>query len=196
MNSQIELACKEMVFHFNKKHLEDPNIPMWVVKAKGQTYYVNHFTSLIPFSTKETPDNSHTKGAIKIKECLLTIDSENNATASVLHLHDRVRLVNQEKGITRIIFFGNFEKILKEENIKHSPFKTLYGDCGSKYTICDLLDQKQLSWLMLKYDTKIWFRVLQANEDYYKAYDDPKLWEELSNQDIDAEYDPDEFDNK
>jgi hypothetical protein len=23
-------------------HLQDANIPMWVIKAKGQTYYVNH----------------------------------------------------------------------------------------------------------------------------------------------------------
>jgi hypothetical protein len=23
-------------------HLQDASIPMWVVKAKGQTYYVNH----------------------------------------------------------------------------------------------------------------------------------------------------------
>ena len=168
---------------------------MWVVKAKGQTYYVNHFTSLIPFSTKETPDNNHTKGAIKIKECLLTIDSENNATASELHLHDRVRLRNQEKGITRIVFYNEtFEKILKEDKIKHSPFKTIYGSCGSRYTVCDLLDQKQLSWILLKYDTKHLFRVLQANETYYKAYDDPKLWEKISKEDIDDVYEDDDDD--
>jgi hypothetical protein len=152
---------------------------MWVVKAKGKTYYVNHFTCEIPFSTKETPENNHTKGSIKIKECLLTIDADNNATASVLHLHDKVRLKNQERGITRIIFSGNFDKILKEENIKHSPFKTMYGDCGSRWVICDLLDQKQLVWLGLKYDITKLFRVLQANEQYYRAYDDPELWKKL-----------------
>jgi hypothetical protein len=31
----------EIILHFNKCTLRC-NIPMWVVKAKGQTYYVNH----------------------------------------------------------------------------------------------------------------------------------------------------------
>lgn len=66
--------CKntEIVFHFNKKHLEDPNIPMWVVKSKGETYYVHHVDvdKGIGFSTKETPDNPHTKGSIKFKGTL------------------------------------------------------------------------------------------------------------------------------
>ena len=57
------------MFHFNKKFLEDNTIPMWVIKYKGQTYYVNHMTVLpnVGFSTKETPDNKSTKGSIKIK---------------------------------------------------------------------------------------------------------------------------------
>ena len=66
--------CKntEIVFHFNKKHLEDPNIPMWVVKSKGETYYVHHVDvdKGVGFSTKETPDNPHTKGSIKFKGTL------------------------------------------------------------------------------------------------------------------------------
>lgn len=63
--------CKldEIIFHFNKKHLEDPRIPMWVIKTKGQTYYVHHVDvdAGVGFSTKETPDNTHTKGSIKLK---------------------------------------------------------------------------------------------------------------------------------
>lgn len=76
----IECACKNIVFHFNKKHLEDPAVPMWVLKTHGQTFYVNHVTCELPWSTKETPDNDHTKGSLKIKECMLTIDCDNNAT--------------------------------------------------------------------------------------------------------------------
>jgi hypothetical protein len=38
-----------------------------VIKAKGQTYYVNHVDCNAPWSTKETPDSSHTKGSIKVK---------------------------------------------------------------------------------------------------------------------------------
>jgi hypothetical protein len=67
------------VFHFNKKHLQDPTIPMWVVKCRGDTYYVDHVDVLpgIGFSTKETPDNPHTKGSIKFKG-RLSIGEENN----------------------------------------------------------------------------------------------------------------------
>ena len=65
--------CKEVVFHFNKGHLADPNIPMWVLKLKGQTFYVVHVDSEIGFSTKETPDNAHTKGSIKFKKCSVEI---------------------------------------------------------------------------------------------------------------------------
>ena len=65
--------CKDIIFHFNKGHLADPAIPMWVLKAKGQTYYVNHVDCSVPWSTKETPDNPSTKGSIKIKNCNLEI---------------------------------------------------------------------------------------------------------------------------
>lgn len=70
---------REVVFHFNKGHLKDPSIPMWVLKVKGQTHYVEHvdFKS-IDFSTKETPDNPTTKGSIKCKGYVY-IDSNNHA---------------------------------------------------------------------------------------------------------------------
>lgn len=52
---------------------------MWVLKAKGQTFYVDHVDCRVPWSTKETPDNHSTKGAIKIKNGTLTIDENNCA---------------------------------------------------------------------------------------------------------------------
>ncbi len=82
--SQIEYACKDVVFHFNKKHLEDPSIPMWVLKTHGETFYVDHVECQIPWSTKETPDNPHTKGSIKVKDALLQIDADNCATLTKL----------------------------------------------------------------------------------------------------------------
>jgi hypothetical protein len=58
------------VFHFNKAHLNNPEIPMWVLKIKGQTYYVKHVRfSNVSFETKESPLNDHTKGSLKIKGC-------------------------------------------------------------------------------------------------------------------------------
>ena len=75
---QVE-NCRDVVFHFNKASIIDPTVPMWVVKTKGQTFYVNHVTANAPWSTKETPDNPSTKGSIKFKNVNLTIDDENCA---------------------------------------------------------------------------------------------------------------------
>lgn len=56
-----------IVFHYNKQHNIDPSVPPWVVKCKGETHYVQHLDSEVGFHTKETPDNEHTKGALKFK---------------------------------------------------------------------------------------------------------------------------------
>lgn len=65
------------MFHYNKKHNEDQTIPCWVIKTKGQTFYVNHLDSQVGFSTKETPDSTHTKGALQFKGALEIIVEDN-----------------------------------------------------------------------------------------------------------------------
>jgi hypothetical protein len=62
--------------------LTDNNIPMWVLKTKGQTYYVKHVNSIVGWTTKETPDNPHTKGSLKFKNVDLIIDENNEAHIS------------------------------------------------------------------------------------------------------------------
>ena len=179
------------MFHFNKKHLEDETIPMWVIKTHGESFYVNHVTSELKWSTKETPDNERTKGSIKFKECLLTIDPDNNATISSLSIFDKVRLRNQKLGITRIMFSSfAFEKHLTENKIKHSPFKRVHGACSTAYTVCDLLNPKQLMFLQIQFPGQ--FRVLMPNEAQYKAYDDKKLWEQIQNEYNDGDYNEDD----
>lgn len=175
------------MFHFNKGHLTDPTIPPWVLKCKGESWYVNHVECKVPWSTKETPDNSHTKGSIKVKDCLLSIDDDNCATIDTLTIFDKVRLRNQKLGITRIMWHGiRMDKILQEEKVKHSPFKKIYGACATAYTVCDLLDPHAVTILGLKYTGE--FRVLKPNEPQYRAYDDKKLW-----QDMQKEYDKEEY---
>lgn len=49
---------------------------MWVIKAKGETFYVKHVTSYVGWSTKETPDNEHTKGSLKFKNVELVIEND------------------------------------------------------------------------------------------------------------------------
>jgi len=161
------------VFHFNKAHLTDQTIPMWVLKFHGETYYVNHVECNVPWSTKETPDNPSTKGSIKVKNTLVTIDADNNATLTNLTIFDKVRLRNQKLGITRIMFKPHSEmhKALLAKEFKHSPFKTISGACTTTFIICDLLDKAELTFATLRYDS---FRVLQPNEGYYKQYDEVK----------------------
>lgn len=144
---------------------------MWVVKTHGETFYVNHVTADMPWSTKETPSNSHTKGSIKLRDCLLVINEDNEATISRLTEIDRIRLRNQRLGITRIIFYYNsaMHKALKDNEFKHSPFKNVTGGCGTSWVVCDLLKKEEASFAALKYD----FRILAANERYYQAYDAP-----------------------
>ena len=71
--------------HFNKIHLQQPDIPMWVIKVKGETHYVNHVDvdSGIGFSTKETPDNPHTKGSLKFKGKLEITTVNNEISARI-----------------------------------------------------------------------------------------------------------------
>ncbi len=58
---------ERIVLHYNKQHNADPSIPPWVVKYRGETFYVDHLESTIGFSTKETPDNPSTKGSIQFR---------------------------------------------------------------------------------------------------------------------------------
>ena len=72
-----------VVFHYNKKHNEDQTIPTWVVKHKGETYYVNHFETKVGFTTKETPDNEHTKGSLLVRGILKVEENDGIITATV-----------------------------------------------------------------------------------------------------------------
>jgi hypothetical protein len=166
---------------------------MWVLKTHGESFYVNHVDCEIPWSTKETPNNPSTKGSIKVKNCLLKIDPEtNNATLSTLTLFDKIRLRNQRLGIHRIMFWDtSFEKVLQQ--YKHSPFKRIYGSCGSSYTVCDMLKSEEMTMLALTNPGK--YRILMPNEATYQAYDDKSLWAKLQ-ANFESEYDDDEEDDE
>jgi len=124
---------------------------MWVVKFHGETYYVNHVDCDVPWSTKETPDNSHTKGSIKVKNVLLTIDDDNCARITTLTFVDKIRLRNQKLGITRIIFNygGKFHKAgLKYSNdfrvLKpNEAYYKAYDDPTQKWIEEDELDYEE-----------------------------------------------------
>jgi hypothetical protein len=187
------------VFHFNKKHLEDQTIPMWVLKFHGETYYVNHVECNVPWSTKETVDNPHTKGSIKVKDCLLQIDDDNEAKITPITVFDKARIRNNKKGITRVVIsernWGGtkLRNILKERKIKHGPIKSIGGACTTVFYVTDIYDSKDVTYLALMLsDTD--FRKLMPNEGYYRMYDDPK-YQKTTDINLDAEewgYDEDD----
>lgn len=75
---------KRIVFHFNKASLGDPTLPPWVIKSRGQTHYVWHVEARVGFSTKETPENSHTKGSIQFRGQLrLHADAAGRVVAAI-----------------------------------------------------------------------------------------------------------------
>ena len=188
----VEVACKEAVFHFNKKHLEDPSIPMWVIKTGGKTYYVEHVTCDVPWSTKETPENSHTKGAIKIKKALLVIDDKNEAVISTLRNGDLSRIRAAKRHYARILIHnkkGEMREFISRNEIKHGEFKSINGSCGTSFTMVDIKEKEGLAMLAMVFNGC--YRILQPNEEYWKAYDDPNL---LAMLDADMYYDGDDDD--
>lgn len=148
---------------------------MWVLKAHGETFYVNHVDAQVPWSTKETPNNAHTKGSLKFKKCKLTIDEDNCATLSKLTILDR-KLPTPADKPTRILaaYWGDIHKALKADEYKHSKIKEVSGGCGSSFIICDLLDSRQTLLAGIKYAGK--FRILSPNESYFKLYDEHSDW--------------------
>ena len=168
--SQIELAAKEVVFHFNKKHLEDSSIPMWVLKIKGETYYVNHVDCRKGFSTKETPDNSHTKGALKIRDCLVTFDADNTAVITELTMEDRVRLGGKQ--VTRVItsYGKKLKDALVQMNATHSHVKSIGGGCSTTWYVTDVYGKNSMLMLDLAMQGTD-LRTLKANEEYYRLYE-------------------------
>jgi len=164
---------------------------MWVIKAKGESYYVEHVDCSVPWSTKETPTNSHTKGAIKIKNCLLTIDDSNCAKIDVLTDELRAKYSDKKKTVRIITEYGNKLKAALA-NMSHSAIKLAGGGCGTTWYITDIPSMKHFLLLQLQVPE---IRVLMANEEYFKQYDRSPLsqtWID-SDDDDDDEFDMDEL---
>lgn len=79
----INMKDERIIFHYNKAHNQDPNIPQWVIKHKGKTHYVHHIESSIGFKTKNTPDNDHTKGSLQFKGKIEIVEEKNIIIAKI-----------------------------------------------------------------------------------------------------------------
>lgn len=63
---------------------------------------------------------------------------------------------------------------LKKSGIGFTKIKTLYGSCGRSFDITDIKNQEDMAMLSLTF-TNNQFRILQENEDFFKAYDNDKI---------------------
>lgn len=163
----IEIAAKEVVFHFNKKHLEDATIPPWCLKMQGKTWYVNHVTCELPWSTKETPHGS-TKGAIKVKRAWVQIDSDNNATLTKLTLaHEK----QAKQKATEVIIVGwtNARWSSQMHQVPHSEIQLLEsGGCSSDWWACELYSEED--WAAINLQCYPHVRRFMPNEWQFKDY--------------------------
>jgi hypothetical protein len=143
---------------------------MWVIRARGETYYVNHVICNLPWSTKEAPNNSNTKGSIKFKKCLIAIDDDNCANITTATAADILR-IKKKNSVRLITSYGDkLKQVLA--NIRHAPIKKLYGRCGSEFFMVDLFNKDDLPMLILAWPGKPWeIRAIMPNEAYYDLYD-------------------------
>jgi len=60
---------------------------MWVLKVKGETYYVSHVEVKpnVGFCTKETEDNPHTKGALKFKASMKIFTNKDDKAEAIIY---------------------------------------------------------------------------------------------------------------
>ena len=142
---------------------------MWVIKAKGESYYVEHVECNVPWSTKETPNNSHTKGSIKIKKCLLVIDDDNVAYLSPLTAEDEERLKKPEVIIRVITRWG--DKLREAAAmVTHKGVKSVGGACSTTFYMTEFNSEED--YVMFKLAcTAPDLRELKPNESYYKMYE-------------------------
>jgi hypothetical protein len=76
---------ERVVFHFNKAHNVNPyEIPAWVVKCKGNTYYVHSMNSKVGFSTKSTPESEHTKASLQFKGKLIIVEHDDGTSEAII----------------------------------------------------------------------------------------------------------------
>lgn len=151
----IEIAAKQAIFHFNKKHLSDATIPPWVVKCNGETFYLNHVTCAMPWSTKESP-HSATQGAIKLKNCHIQINHENHAIIQPLTQEDhaRIKQLPPEPILIGWTSAADHGKLL--DHVRHGALQFLEGPgCTSDWWVCELYSEEDWTWVQLQLLTQV-----------------------------------------
>ena len=135
--------------------------------TKGKTYYVNHVEANIPWTTKETPLNIRTKGALKFKNALLRLE-DGSASIDILTEEDKQRL--DALIPLRIAFHYKNELLwlLQHNDIKHGPCKNFKSGCGGNTFVIEI-SKEDLTMLALVYPNK--FYILPEDNFWYNEYE-------------------------
>jgi hypothetical protein len=134
--------------------------------AKGKTYYVDHVEANIPWTTKETPNNIRTKGAIKFKNALLRLDN-GSASIDVLTDEDRERLAALLPTRIHFRYKNEFLWLLQHNDITHGPCMQFAGGCGRNSYVIEI-DRDNLTMLAITYPNQ--FEILSEDNPYYQWY--------------------------
>ena len=81
--------CRTIDFHYNKGSNIFPELPKWVLRTKGKTFYVHHIDAQCSWTTRELMDGS-TKGMLRFRNCRLIIDEKGEA--KIENINENVRL--------------------------------------------------------------------------------------------------------
>jgi hypothetical protein len=139
---------------------------MWIIMAKGKTYYVDHVEANIPWTTKETPNNIRTKGAIKFKNALLRLDN-GSASIDVLTEEDRERLAALLPTRIHFRYKNEFLWLLQHNGIMHGPCMQFAGGCGRNSYVIEI-EKDDLTMLAMAYPNQ--FEILTEDSPYYQWY--------------------------
>lgn len=83
---EVTMPGDRIDFHFNKASIDNPAIPPWVIHSRGKTHYIWHLDAEIGFSTRETPEHSSTKGALRFIGQLELSDNDGKPCARIKHM--------------------------------------------------------------------------------------------------------------
>lgn len=116
------------MFHFNKKHLTDPTIPMWVVKCRGDTFYVNHVdvSPGVGFSTKESPDNPSNFLIFKL------FIIKNKIMSSKMNFLEKAKLIHGDKYDYSLVEYKTNVTKVKMKNSKTQMIKSKFSNAVHK----------------------------------------------------------------
>lgn len=168
----IEITAKEAVFHFNKKSISDATIPPWILKTRGESWYVSHVTCEVPWSTKETPTNSHTQAAIKLKNVYVQITDDNEAIIQSLTKEIKQRVMDKQARKIKIGWQSTWNAQVQPylTHVHHENLRSVESrGCSADWLVCEIYSEDDWAQINLTLYPRV--RRFMPNEWQYQDHD-------------------------